>query len=75
MCQAYLSELQIVMKNFVSYLRAVLFVTIILVTTAKDDFWWLATMHYPYLQENFIGNGRDAENLVDNQGGILSWQW
>ena len=38
-------------------------------TTAKDDFWWLATMHYPYLQENFIGNGRDAENLVDNQGG------
>lgn len=44
MCQAYLSELQIVMKNFVSYLRAVLFVTIILVTTAKDDFWWLATI-------------------------------
>lgn len=26
-------------------------------------------MHYPYLQENFIGNGREAENLVDNQGG------
>ena len=75
MCQAYLRELQIVIKNFVSYLRAVLFVTIILVTTAKDDFWWLATKNRLYLQDNFIGNVKDDISLVDNQGGILSWQW
>ena len=58
-------------------LRRLKFFTITYMTTAKDIFQVASNpeMRQIFAKQFYKVSGKDAANLVDNQGGKLLWQW
>lgn len=69
------------MRNFIDkfnfYLRRLKFLTIIYMTTARDIFQVASNpeIRQMFAKQFYTVSGKDAANLVDNQGGKLLWQW